>query len=165
MTPSPCHYCDLAAGRTPSPGGTIYENSLWHVAHIAPPKLQMRGMLVIRSKRHIELIPDLSDEETTSLGPIQRLICTAVKQVFSPARLYCICIGEGSPHLHFAVIPRLASMPAGSGVKTLLAMGELKYACSEAEAAEAAGAVRDAVQAILAQSSADSLRQLGGGRP
>jgi hypothetical protein len=43
-------------------------------------------------------------------------------------------------------------------------MGELKYACSEAEAADAAGAARDAVQAILAQSSADTLRQLGGGR-
>lgn len=56
-------------------------------------------------------------------------------------------------------------MPAGSGVKTLLAMSELKYACSEAEAAEVAGVVRDAVQAILAQSSSDTLRQLGGGRP
>ena len=140
MPDTRCLSCQIVAGKQEVPGGIIYENAYWSVASKASPVI-VPGNLFLILKRHCEHLADLAPEEATALGPTMQKVCAALTQVLHPVKIYVASYGEGIKHIHFHVIPRTASMPAGNGAvffyqqwrALLYQLGLKNLACSDAE--------------------------------
>ena len=144
-----CLACDILAGRITPPGGVIYEDPYWRIDHQASPVL-LRGFLIVKPRRHVEHLAELTAAEAAALGPVLRLAAQALTAAVAPAKVYAASFGELVTHLHFYVLPRTAEMPA-HGLDVLNALfRERRWACSDAEAA----AVAERVRAALPQGSA-----------
>jgi len=105
-----CLACDLLAGRREAPGGTLAETDLWAVQHCVGP-LGV-GTLIVKPKRHIIHVADLSAEEAAELGPLLRRAAAAVTTVCDPHQVY-VCLwshaGNVPGHIHWVVQPAEAS--------------------------------------------------------
>ena len=112
MPDSPCPICDEVAGRRSAPGGPIYDDGLWLVSHhlggFTDP-----GELIVKLRRHGESVGDLTAAEARALGPILQAAVGAVDRAVRPERVYVAAFSERVRHVHFYVLPRTASMPAG----------------------------------------------------
>lgn len=146
MREGECLACEATAGRTTAPGGAIYDDGLWRVEHSLAPVL-LRGWLVAKPIRHVEHIAELSDPETRGLGPILRLVSSAMRATLGAERVYVCSFGELVHHVHFYLLPRYAGMPA-SGIDVLQRMfsSERPWACPADEAGEAAAKVRQHIR-------------------
>jgi diadenosine tetraphosphate (Ap4A) HIT family hydrolase len=107
-----CPICDEVAGRRTPPGGPIHDDGLWLVSHHLGPYTDP-GELIVKLRRHVESLADISDTEAASLGPILRAAAEAVDRVLRPERVYVAAFSERVRHVHFYVLPRTASMPPG----------------------------------------------------
>lgn len=134
-----CIACDTIAGRVNPPGGVIYQNEHWLVDHSVSP-VMLKGFLIIKTKRHVEDIADLTLSEHSSLADAMARTTKALRDVMSPERLYVASFGESHPHVHWFVVPRTADMPAGPSV--LVDIWDGRWACSDDEAADIANRVR-----------------------
>ncbi len=149
MTPENCSVCAELAGRVSTPGGVVFQDDSWQVAHHAGPWTDP-GELIVKARRHVESIAQLSDAESASLGPILRAAVGAVERVVRPERVYVASYGERVRHVHFFLLPRTSSLPAGhvfSDVyrrgRSLLRQYGIATNPSAAMRAEAAGRIRD----------------------
>jgi diadenosine tetraphosphate (Ap4A) HIT family hydrolase len=111
-----CLACDLASGRLALPGGVIHETDCWYVEHCVGP-LGV-GTLVLKPKRHVTRVSDLSDAEAAELGPLLRRSATVVDAILSPSQIY-VCLwahAGGEPvHVHYVVQPVTAALMAEYG--------------------------------------------------
>jgi diadenosine tetraphosphate (Ap4A) HIT family hydrolase len=101
-----CLACDLAEGRIALPGGVIYATPTWLVEHCVGP-LGL-GTLVVKPKRHVVHVADLSDEETAELGPLLRSAARHVSELTSPDQVYVTLwshAGAKPGHVHWVVQP------------------------------------------------------------
>jgi len=112
MPDSSCPICDEVAGRRSAPGGAIYDDGLWLVSHHLGPYTDP-GELIVKLRRHGEALGDLTAPEAAALGPILRAAAAAVERTIRPERVYVAAFSERVRHVHFYVLPRTASMPAG----------------------------------------------------
>ena len=112
MPDNSCPICDEVAGRRSAPGGAIYDDGLWLVSHHLGPYTDP-GELIVKLRRHAEALSDLSDAEAAALGPVLRAAAGAVERAVRPERVYVAAFSERVRHVHFYVLPRTASMPAG----------------------------------------------------
>jgi len=71
------------------------------------------GELFVKARRHCESVAELTAAEAAALGPVLRAAVAAVERVVRPERVYLACYGERVRHVHFYVLPRTASLPAG----------------------------------------------------
>ena len=55
----------------------------------------------------------LTAEEAASLGPVLRAAVTAIERVVRPDRVYVASYGERVRHVHYFLLPRTGSLPAG----------------------------------------------------
>jgi diadenosine tetraphosphate (Ap4A) HIT family hydrolase len=139
--------CDVLAGRQRAPGGVIYENAYWMLDHALSPA-PLRGFLILKPTRHCEHLGELTAEEAAALGPVLRAACAALQRVTGAEKVYVISFGEVVKHIHFYLIPRLPGMtPHGLRLITQI-FGEGTWACTDAEAAETAARVREALAPI-----------------
>lgn len=101
-----CFACDLAAGRVELPGGVIHETEHWLVEHCVGP-LGV-GTLIVKPKRHVLHVWDLSGNEANELGPVLRESAAIVETLVNPEQVY-VCLWShqgGMPvHIHFVVQP------------------------------------------------------------
>ena len=140
-----CMACDANAGRLKPPGGVIYEDDLWRVEHALSPAL-LRGWLILKPRRHVEHLAELTDDEATALGPLVQRVCRALEHALAAERVYVCSFGELVNHVHFYVLPRYADMPRdGLEVLRLMFGPEAPFACSDDVAAAAAERVRAAL--------------------
>ena len=95
------------------PGGTIYENDHWHLGTAIGSPVVWRGFLVIKLKRHCELIAELSSEVAPTLGPLIQSTCSALTEAIKPAKVYVYSFSDGIKHVHFWVFPRPSGMRPG----------------------------------------------------
>lgn len=137
-----CQACDTIAGRVAPPGGVIFENEHWLVDHALSPRT-LRGLLLIKTKRHVEDVADLTLAEMASLGEAMSRTTKAVRDVVAPERVYVISFGEGTRHVHWIVLPRRTEMPGGPSL--IAEMLDGKWACSDEEAEDIANRVRVAI--------------------
>jgi diadenosine tetraphosphate (Ap4A) HIT family hydrolase len=112
MAPHTCPICNEVAGRSAAPGGAIHDDGFWLVSHHLGPYTDP-GELIVKLRRHVESLADLTDAEAAALGPILRAAAEAVDRVIRPERVYVAAFSERVRHVHFYVLPRTASMPAG----------------------------------------------------
>lgn len=108
-----CPACDEIIESIRNPSGVIYEDAYWMVSHKIG-KGVLAGNLIIKTKRHCEHLAELTTEEAASLGEIIQRSCLALSKVIKVEKVYVASYGEGVKHVHFFVIPRTPSMPAGS---------------------------------------------------
>lgn len=101
-----CLACDLASGRRPLPGGLIHETGWWRVEHCVGP-LGL-GTLVVKPKRHVTRVSELTEPETGELGPLLRDAAAVVDELLRPEQVY-VCLWShagGRPgHIHYVVQP------------------------------------------------------------
>jgi diadenosine tetraphosphate (Ap4A) HIT family hydrolase len=101
-----CLACDLAEGRVALPGGVIHATRCWLVEHCVGP-LGL-GTLVVKPKRHVVRVAELSDEEAAELGPLLRTAAGHVTELTSPAQVYVTLwshAGGRAGHVHWVVQP------------------------------------------------------------
>lgn len=101
-----CLACDLAEGRLPLPGGVIHESSSWFVEHCVGP-LGV-GTLLVKPKRHVTRVSDLTNDEAGELGPLLKSSAAVVDELIEPEQVYT-CLWShagGTPgHIHYVVQP------------------------------------------------------------
>jgi diadenosine tetraphosphate (Ap4A) HIT family hydrolase len=144
-----CSVCAEVAGRIAAPGGVVFENEWWMVAHHTGPWTDP-GELIVKARRHCESLSALTPAEAASLGPVLRAAVAAVERVIRPERVYVACWGERVRHVHFFLLPRTRSLPAGpvaSDVyrrgRSLLRQWGVAPNPSTAARADAAARIRD----------------------
>jgi len=82
-----CLACDLAEGRVPLPGGVIHETFHWFVEHTVGP-LGVVGTLILKPKRHVKRVSELSDDEAAELGPLLLRSAAVVDELLNPEQVY-----------------------------------------------------------------------------
>jgi len=112
MPPEPCPVCEELAGRSPVPGGIVYRNDWWEVTHHAGPWTDP-GELMVKARRHVESLGELTSQEAAALGPVLRSAVAAIERSVRPERVYVASYGERVRHVHFFLLPRTSSLPAG----------------------------------------------------
>lgn len=66
-----CLACATLDGGVVVPGGVVWEDSHWAADHCLGPFPP--GSLVLKTKRHCESLPELSDDEAAALGLAARI--------------------------------------------------------------------------------------------
>jgi diadenosine tetraphosphate (Ap4A) HIT family hydrolase len=143
-----CLACDANEGRVQPPGGVILEDDHWILEHSLAPVL-LRGWLILKPRRHVEHIADLTLGERSGLGPLIADASAALKRALGAERVYVCSLGESVNHVHFYLIPRYAHMPAnGMEVLNTMFSPEHPWACDDQTAADAAAQVRAALASV-----------------
>lgn len=93
----------------------LWEDNYW----IGGALLDVPGWVMVMTKRHVEGIWALSDEEAVRFGPMMRDIAGALKDITGAERIHYAAMGEVAPHYHNAILPRL---PGGKPVWDSMAM-------------------------------------------
>jgi diadenosine tetraphosphate (Ap4A) HIT family hydrolase len=103
-----CVACSLADGTGDLPGGPIHERGGWLVEHCVGP-LGL-GTLIVKPRRHVTAVAELTDDEVVALGPLLRDASTIaaavagddVEQVY-----HCLWSHAGGVpvHIHYVVQP------------------------------------------------------------
>jgi diadenosine tetraphosphate (Ap4A) HIT family hydrolase len=106
-----CMACDLADRTLPLPGGRIHETTHWLVEHCVGP-LGL-GTLIVKPRRHVTSVAELTDDEAHELGPLLRA-ASAVAGDLVPAEQVYNCLWShagGVPvHIHYVVQPVSADL-------------------------------------------------------
>jgi diadenosine tetraphosphate (Ap4A) HIT family hydrolase len=146
-----CLACDLAEGRLPLPGGVIYETTHWFVEHTVGT-LGV-GTLILKPKRHVTRVSDLSEGEAAELGPLLRRAAAVVDELVEPDQVYT-CLWShagGTPvHIHYVVQPatrELMERYAEYGPHLQVAMFDAGIPPPEDEVEAFADRARDAFRA------------------
>lgn len=105
-----CFICQKHAGNVAlPPGGYVYEDEWWQVAH-APLEEGGPGTLIVESKRHFLDFAEMYSLEAQTYGVLLRRLYRALYRVTGARRIYAVMLLEGVPHFHVWLIPQ----PAGS---------------------------------------------------
>jgi len=149
MSSESCSVCAEVAGQITAPGGVVYRNEWWEVAHHTGLQTDP-GELIVKLRRHAESLAELTPAEAAALGPVLRSAVAAVERVVRPERVYVASYGERVRHVHFFLLPRTTSLPAGHVTsdlyrrgRTLLRRLGLRRNPSAAARADAAARLRD----------------------
>jgi len=122
METQSCSVCAEVAGRIAAPGGVVFQNDWWVVAHHTGPWTDP-GELIVKARRHCESLSELTPAERASLGPVLSAAVAAVERVVRPERVYVASWGERVRHVHFFLLPRTRSLPAGHVVSDVYRRG------------------------------------------
>ena len=113
-----CIACDLAEGRQPLPGGRIAETDHWLVEHCVGP-LGV-GALVVKPRRHVTRIAELSVSEAAELGPLLQRTAAVVDSLTAADQIYVSLWSHagGEPaHIHLVVQPATAEAIEAYGAR------------------------------------------------
>jgi len=146
-----CLACDTTAGRVALPGGGIGERDGLLIEPCVGPL--PAGTLILKPRRHLLSLADLDDREAAALGPLQRTLAAAVREVTGCDQVYC-CLwshaGWEPVHIHFVLQPAWNADREqfdGPGPTTQAAMFRRAEFPDESAVAEAAGRVREWLEA------------------
>ena len=137
-----CFGCAVNAGVVKPAGGTIYEDDYWIADH-GIDRL-VCGYVVLKTKRHVHELADLTAEEAATLGGVAKRLLAAMRAALGTERIYICSFAETVHHLHFHLLPRYPDMP-GLSDRMVPDLFAGKWSCSAAEAENAATAIRAAL--------------------
>jgi diadenosine tetraphosphate (Ap4A) HIT family hydrolase len=142
-----CLACDLAEGRLDLPGGRIAETDHWLVEHCIGP-LGV-GTLVVKPRRHVVHVWELTGAEANELGPLFRRVADVLSDLVEPDQIYVDLWSHagGKPvHIHWVVQPVTRALMDELGVygpELQMAMFNRGEQPARAEVEAFAGAVRE----------------------
>ncbi|HKN64106.1 MAG TPA: hypothetical protein VJV76_07230 [Gaiellaceae bacterium] len=102
---SDCIACDLMASGG-APGGGVHETAHWYTDHCIGP-LGV-GTLIVKPKRHVVHVAELTPAEAAELGPLLQQATAVVTELVEPDQVYVTLWSHagGAPgHIHFVVQP------------------------------------------------------------
>jgi diadenosine tetraphosphate (Ap4A) HIT family hydrolase len=111
-----CMACDLAEGKLPLPGGRLHETTHWVVEHCVGP-LGL-GTLIVKPRRHVLSVADLTDDEASELGPLLRMASVVAGELVAAEQVYnCLWSHAGGVpvHIHYVVQPVTTELMARHG--------------------------------------------------
>jgi len=73
------------------------------------------GTLIVKPKRHVVHVWELTDEEASELGPLLRETSIAVSEFVDPEQVYVCLWSHGPGHIHFVVQPVTRSLMDDTG--------------------------------------------------
>jgi diadenosine tetraphosphate (Ap4A) HIT family hydrolase len=88
------------------PGGVIYESAHWFVEHTVGP-LGV-GTLILKPKRHVTRVSELTEDEAAELGPLLVRSTAVVDELVNPEQVYTGLWSHagGTPvHIHYVIFP------------------------------------------------------------
>jgi histidine triad (HIT) family protein len=117
--PANCFVCNKHRQRGPLvPGGSVAEDDLVLVSHIASPDTVGRegstaylGQLLVEPLRHAPGLADLTDAEARAVGWWCARASRALRDVPGAEHVYLAVLGDGVPHLHVHLLPRFPGTP------------------------------------------------------
>lgn len=62
--------------------------------------------------RHVQTLAELTTEEQLSMGHVLAIASRALTDVVGCVKTYAMMFAEGTPHVHFSLVPRMADIPA-----------------------------------------------------
>jgi diadenosine tetraphosphate (Ap4A) HIT family hydrolase len=115
----------------------IHENPNWFVEHTVGP-LSV-GTLILKPKRHVTRVSELTDDEAAELGPLLLRSASVVDELVEPEQIYT-CLwshADGTPvHIHYVVQPVTRELMEDYGIygpHLQVAMFDAGIALPEAE--------------------------------
>ena len=109
-----CFFCDIQQGRTPTIGGSIYEDDLVYAHHWddgPDEKLHYSGHVVLETKRHTPDFANLTLAESQAIGLLITRLSRALKVCTGAEKVYVVFYGEVTPHLHVHLTARYPNTP------------------------------------------------------
>jgi diadenosine tetraphosphate (Ap4A) HIT family hydrolase len=100
-----CETCD-SVRRGTAPGGCIHEAEHWFVDHCIGP-LGV-GTLIVKPKRHVVHVAELTARESAELGPLLQQAAEVVTRLEQPEQVYVTLwshLDAVPGHIHFVVQP------------------------------------------------------------
>jgi diadenosine tetraphosphate (Ap4A) HIT family hydrolase len=88
------------------PGGVIHASAHWFVEHTVGP-LGV-GTLILKPKRHVTRVSELTEDETAELGPLLVRSAAVVDELVNPEQVYTGLWSHagGTPvHIHYVIFP------------------------------------------------------------
>lgn len=101
-----CLACDLTQGRRPLPGGCLFSSHHWVVEHCVGP-LNL-GTLIVKPRRHVTAVAQLSEDEVAELGPLLRRASAVAAELVAADQVYnCLWshAGKEPGHIHYVIQP------------------------------------------------------------
>jgi diadenosine tetraphosphate (Ap4A) HIT family hydrolase len=81
-----CFTCDITEGRVQVPGGgLILATEHWVVDHCYGPLVV--GTLIVKPKRHVVHVSELTQEEAAEVGPLLQRSAAVVSELTSPEQV------------------------------------------------------------------------------
>jgi ATP adenylyltransferase len=125
-----CATCDSIAQET-APGGCIHQTEHWFIDHCIGP-LGV-GTLIVKPKRHVIHVADLTHGEAAELGALLRQASVVVTELERPEQVYLTLwshLDAVPGHIHFVVQPvtqdRMAEHDSRHGVRLQVEMFDRK---------------------------------------
>jgi diadenosine tetraphosphate (Ap4A) HIT family hydrolase len=108
-----CIVCREVAGEIDLPGGLLWEDAEVIAFHLPPTDGNPRayiGHCMVVTKRHIDHLADLTDQEAESVARASRAVAGALRAE-GVERVHVAVIGLGSDHFHQHLYPRYPGVP------------------------------------------------------
>lgn len=150
MADAPDNACAVCAMEQVDEAAIVFRDDLW-AAEIMPGA-EVPGWIVLRARRHVELITGLDDAESDSLGRYARDLAAALTEVTGAPTTYLLAFCENHAHFHALIAARGTDVPSDRRRGDIL-----KLLADKTDPAGAIGlipAVRQAYQNRLSAASA-----------
>jgi histidine triad (HIT) family protein len=111
---SGCLVCEQLDVARSFAGGPLLEDDAVVAYHLAPNDrfpLQYLGRIMVVTRRHVDHLADLTDEETVAVALAARRVAEALGALEEVTRVHLALIGQHHPHFHLHVFPRYEWMP------------------------------------------------------
>lgn len=109
-----CLLCQQVVRAERFAGGPLIADDSVVVYHIPPNERfprQYLGRVQVVTRRHVDHLADLTEEETTAAALAARRIAQALRAMEGVDRVHLALIGQHHPHFHLHVYPRYTWMP------------------------------------------------------
>src|SRR5439155_20119355 len=111
MSNESCSMCAEVAGTITAPGGVVFRDEWWEVAHHTGPWTDP-GELIVKARPHVESLAALTPAGSAALGRVLRAAGAAVGRAVRPAAVCVARYGGRRGDVHCLRLPRTAPLPA-----------------------------------------------------
>jgi diadenosine tetraphosphate (Ap4A) HIT family hydrolase len=111
-----CLVCRQVRGEFELPGGLLWDDAEAIGFHLPLTDANPRpyiGHCMVVTRRHVDHLADLTDEETESVAHASRALAGALRAE-GVERVHVAVIGLGGDHFHQHLYPRYPGVPAGT---------------------------------------------------
>lgn len=140
----PCLICDRA--KAEGEARFIFESEHYRVRH--SDETDLKGYLIVESKRHFLDLSDASHAEADDLGAVVARATKAIHIFCQPKRVYSFTLAEAVPHFHMHLIPRAKDLDSA-----YVGRGIMAYPLNPALEPKERQAIAEQMQKILQQSA------------
>ncbi len=146
----PAYDCLICASEDIAQDAVVFRDELWAAEVV--PGYDVPGWVILRARRHAELLTGLNPQELATLGVRARDLVAAIADVTAASATYLLGFGENYRHFHLLVAARGEDVPADRRTGEILKLREER--ADRAAALRLVPALRSAYARIAAERTA-----------